>query len=184
MKFSYSAIEKGGKLTNKLWNASRLLLTAGATPGEPRPASVEERWILARLSQAQRAFEGFIGEFDFAHAADELYHVTFDDFCDWYLEAVKQRLYDGDEAARATAFSALEHLLKLLHPVMPHVTEEIWSHLPDRETRLIVGAVARGAATSRTRGRSTASRKRRRCSAARASCRRSRATRSGSSTPS
>src|SRR6185436_4082717 len=93
---------------------------------------------LARLSQTQRAYEEFLGAFDFAHAADELYHVTFDDFCDWYLEAVKQRLYDGDADARTTAFSALERLLKLLHPVLPHVTEEIWSHLPDRETRLIV----------------------------------------------
>ena len=138
VKFSYSAIEKGGKLTNKLWNAARLLLVAGATPGEARPASIEERWILARLSQAQQAYEGFLGDFDFHHAADELYRVTFDDFCDWYLEAVKQRLYGGDADARTTAFSALEHLLKLLHPVLPHVTEEIWSHLPDRETRLIV----------------------------------------------
>jgi valyl-tRNA synthetase len=90
------------------------------------------------LAQAQRAFEGFLGEFDFAHAVDELYHVTFDDFCDWYLEAIKGRLYDGDRDASATAFGALERLLKLLHPVLPHVTEEIWSQLPDRETRLIV----------------------------------------------
>ena len=69
---------------------------------------------------------------------DELYHLTFDDFCDWYLEAVKARLYDGDADARATATAALERLLKLLHPVMPHVTEEIWSHLPERTSRLIV----------------------------------------------
>jgi len=69
---------------------------------------------------------------------DELYHVTFDDFCDWYLEAVKARLYDGDADARATATAALERLLKLLHPAMPHVTEEIWSFLPARESRLIV----------------------------------------------
>ena len=69
---------------------------------------------------------------------DELYHLTFDDFCDWYLEAVKARLYEGDADARATATFALEWLLKLLHPAMPHVTEEIWSYLPARETRLIV----------------------------------------------
>jgi valyl-tRNA synthetase len=67
-----------------------------------------------------------------------LYRVTFDDFCDWYAEAIKARLYDGDEDARATALAALERLLKLLHPVMPHVTEEIWSNLPDRESKLIV----------------------------------------------
>src|SRR4029077_16397401 len=75
---------------------------------------------------------------DFAEVASVLYHVTFDDFCDWYAEAIKPRLYDGDADARATALAALERLLKLLHPVMPHVTEEIWSNLPARESRLIV----------------------------------------------
>jgi valyl-tRNA synthetase len=139
VRFSDSALEEGRKLSNKLWNAARLIIAAcdGVTPDE-RPSSLEERWLLARLSQAQVAAERLIGEFDFAHLTDELYHLTFDDFCDWYLEAVKQRLYDGDADARATATAALERLLKLLHPVMPHVTEEIWSHLPDRETRLIV----------------------------------------------
>jgi len=139
VRFSYSAIEEGGKLSNKLWNAARLILTAadGAAPVE-RPSSLEERWILARLSQTQRTVESLLGSFDYAHTMDELYHLTFDDFCDWYLEAVKGRLYDGDADARATASAALERLLKLLHPAMPHVTEEIWSFLPDRRSRLIV----------------------------------------------
>ena len=76
------------------------------------------------------------GSFDFAHAVDRLYHLTFDDFCDWYLESIKPRLAEPD--VQATAFAALERLLELLHPVMPHVTEEIWSHLPARASRLIV----------------------------------------------
>jgi valyl-tRNA synthetase len=139
VRFSYSAIEEGGKLANKLWNAARLIVTAcDGAAGAEHPSSLEERWILARLSQAQRAYEGFLGAFDLAHSMDELYHLTFDDFCDWYLEAVKARLYDGDADARATATAALERLLKLLHPALPHVTEEIWSHLPARESRLIV----------------------------------------------
>ncbi len=139
VRFSYSALEEGAKLANKLWNAARLVITAseGAAPAE-RPASLEERWILARLSQTQRRVESLLGEFDFAHAMDELYHLTFDDFCDWYLEAVKVRLYDGDADARATATAALARLLALLHPAMPHVTEEIWSFLPERRSRLIV----------------------------------------------
>jgi valyl-tRNA synthetase len=139
VRFSYSAIEEGGKLSNKLWNAARLIVTAceGALPAE-QPASLEERWILARLSQTQRAVESLLPQFDFAHTMDELYHLTFDDFCDWYLEAVKGRLYDGDAGARATATAALERLLKLLQPAMPHVTEEIWSFLPARASRLIV----------------------------------------------
>src|SRR3954451_3560023 len=139
VRFSYSAIEEGGKLSNKLWNAARLILTAseGALPAE-QPSSLEERWILARLSQTQRAVESLLDGFDYAHSMDELYHLTFDDFCDWCLEAVKMRLYDGDAGARATATAALEGLLKRLPPALPHVTEEIWSFLPARETRLIV----------------------------------------------
>jgi valyl-tRNA synthetase len=139
VRFSEGAIEEGRKLANKLWNVARLIITAseGAAP-EERPRTLEEHWILARLSQTQRELERLLAEFDFSHLVAELYHLTFDDFCDWYAEAVKGRLYDGDDDARATATAALERLLKLLHPAMPHVTEEIWTSLPDRETRLIV----------------------------------------------
>jgi valyl-tRNA synthetase len=139
VRFSEGAIDEGRKLANKLWNVARLIIVAseGEAPAE-RPQALEERWILARLSQTQREIERLLGEFDFSHLVDELYHVTFDDFCDWYAEAVKSRLYEGDADARATATAALERLLKLLHPAMPHVTEEIWTNLPARETRLIV----------------------------------------------
>jgi valyl-tRNA synthetase len=139
VRFNLGAIEEGGKLANKLWNAARLLLGAcgDARPGL-RPQALEERWILARLDATRAEVEAALSEFRFLAAADALYHLTFDDFCDWYLEAVKPRLYDGDEDARATALAALERLLKLLHPVMPHVTEEIWTNLPARESRLIV----------------------------------------------
>jgi valyl-tRNA synthetase len=139
VRFSEGAIEEGRKLANKLWNVARLILQAseGAAP-EERPRTLEERWILARLAQTQREVERLLGAFDFSHMVNELYHLTFDDFCDWYAEAVKGRLYEGDADARATAVATLERLLKLLHPAMPHVTEEIWSNLPARETRLIV----------------------------------------------
>src|SRR5262249_11994962 len=136
--FSEGAILEGRKLANKLWNASRLILQAGVVDVEARPSSLEERWILGRLSETQRAIERNLDEFDFSHLVQELYHLTFDDFCDWFLEAIKPRLHAGDPDAIATAAAALQRLLKLLHPVMPHVTEEIWSSLPDRQTRLIV----------------------------------------------
>jgi valyl-tRNA synthetase len=103
---------------------------------DARPSSLEERWILSRLDETRELLEGALPEFEFSAAVTALNHVTFDDFCDWYAEAIKPRLYDGDEDARATALAALELLLKLLHPVMPHVTEEIWSQFHD--TRLIV----------------------------------------------
>ena len=139
VRFSIGAVEEGRRLANKLWNVARLILanTEGATAAV-RPQERVERWILARIDQERAAVEQNLGEFDYAKVADELYHLTFDDFCDWYAEAIKPRLYDGDEDARATALATLERLLKLLHPAMPHVTEEIWSNLPGRESRLIV----------------------------------------------
>jgi valyl-tRNA synthetase len=136
VRFSPQPIEEGRRLANKLWNASRLLLMNAGGEVEARPSSVEERWILARLDAARADLERDLDAFDFAHAADRLYHVTFDDFCDWYLESIKPRLTEPD--VQATALAALERLLKLLHPFMPHVTEEIWSNLPARASRLIV----------------------------------------------
>src|SRR2546430_4359884 len=135
-RFSWGTIEEGRKLANKLWNASRLLLLGGRVEPEAQPPAVEERWIRARIDATRAEFEADLVAFDFAHAVQRLYHLTFDDFCDWYLESIKPRLEEED--VRATAFAALERLLKLLHPVMPHVTEEIWTNLPARETRLIV----------------------------------------------
>ena len=139
VRFSAGAIEEGRKLSNKLWNVSRLLLgEASDVDPDLRPHHVEERWILGRLDAARAELETLIPEFEFSAATSLLYHLTFDEFCDWYAEAIKARLYAGDDDARATALAALERLLKLLHPVMPHVSEEIWSHLPSRTTRLIV----------------------------------------------
>jgi valyl-tRNA synthetase len=140
VRFSYGAIEEGRKLANKLWNVARLIVTA-AGPQAPvalRPRDLEERWILARLDAAREEVEGCWRRFELSAATSVLYHLTFDDFCDWYAEAIKARLYDGDADAAATALAALERLLALLHPVLPHVTEEIWQHLPGRAARLIV----------------------------------------------
>jgi valyl-tRNA synthetase len=140
VRFSAGFIEEGRKLANKLWNVARLIL---ANVGDARPAveprDVEERWILARLDATRAQLEGRWERFEFAAGANALYHLTFDDFCDWYAESIKPRLQDpNDGSVRATALAALERLLALLHPVMPHVTEEIWTQLPDREKRLIV----------------------------------------------
>jgi valyl-tRNA synthetase len=136
-RFSWGNIEEGAKLANKLWNVSRLFLqnAEGAAPAL-HPHALEERWILRRIDETRAEIERLLPRFDFAAVVTALYHLTFDDFCDWYAEAVKPRLYDGDAHARSTALGALERLLALLHPVMPHVTEEIWSQFHD--TRLIV----------------------------------------------
>jgi valyl-tRNA synthetase len=142
VRFSFGAVEEGRKLANKLWNLSRLLLQAAGEGVKPeiRPSAIEERWILARIDRVRAEVEEHFAAFRFSHAAQALYRVTFDDFCDWYAEAIKPRLYAGEEDAGATALAALERLLGLLHPVMPHVTEEIWTNLPGRETRLILAS--------------------------------------------
>ena len=139
VRFSYGTIEEGRKLAIKLWNVARLILqnAEGVSPAAA-PRELEERWILARLDAARAELEDAWARFDFAESTATLYHLTFADFCDWYAEAIKPRLYDRDEAAISTALAALERLLALLHPAMPHVTEEIWSQLPDRAARLIV----------------------------------------------
>jgi valyl-tRNA synthetase len=138
VRFSYGAVEEGWRLANKLWNVSRLLL--GAEGGEVvrRPARLEERWILARTDAVRADVEEALAGFRFFVAADALYHLVFDDFCDWYAEAIKPMLYERDPDTVATAFFALERVLTLLHPLMPHVTEEIWTQLPARDRRLIV----------------------------------------------
>ncbi len=138
VRFNVKMIEEGRRLANKLWNVARLIVanTEGAAP-DLRPRELEERWILARLDATRAELEDRWSRFEFAPAVNALYHVTFDDFCDWYAEAIKPRLYERDGDAQATALAALERLLRLLHPVMPHVTEEIWSQLPARDTRLI-----------------------------------------------
>jgi valyl-tRNA synthetase len=139
VRFSVGPIEEGRRLANKLWNVARLLLShADGVEPDARPQMLEERWILARIDATRSELEARFAEMEFSRAATALYRLTFDDFCDWYAEAIKPRLREGDENARATALGALERLLKLLHPIMPHVTEEIWTQLPGRTTRLIV----------------------------------------------
>ena len=139
VRFSWGAIEEGGKLANKLWNVARLILQKadGAEP-ELRPEALEERWIAGRIEETRAEIEELLPRFDFSHVAAALYHLTFDDFCDWYAEAIKPRLYADDPAAISTALAALERLLALLHPVLPHVTEEIWSQFHG-DGRLILG---------------------------------------------
>jgi valyl-tRNA synthetase len=138
VRFSHGAIDEGRRLAIKLWNAARLLLAAEGGEVAARPHEPIERWILWRLERVRTEVEEHLSAYRFAAATEALYHLTFDDFCDWYAEAIKPRLHAKERDAAATGLYALERLLVLLHPIMPHVTEEIWSHLPDRARRLIV----------------------------------------------
>ncbi|HET7121913.1 MAG TPA: valine--tRNA ligase, partial [Solirubrobacterales bacterium] len=141
VRFSDAKVQQGRDLANKLWNASRLILlnAADAEPA-PRPVCVEDRWILSRLERTIASVTEKLETYDFAHAVQEAYSFFWRDLCDWYLEIAKPRLYDGEEEVAANLLYALERLLALLHPVMPFVTEEIWSFHPARRGHLAVHA--------------------------------------------
>jgi valyl-tRNA synthetase len=139
VRYSDAKVQQGRDLANKLWNASRLILlnTAEVEPA-PRPLNVEDRWILSRLERTIGSVSGKLEEYDFAHAAAEAYSFFWSELCDWYLEIVKPRLYQGEAEVSATLLWSLERVLALLHPIMPFVTEEIWSYHPAREGHLVV----------------------------------------------
>jgi valyl-tRNA synthetase len=103
-----------------------------------RPEGVEDRWILSRLERTIGSVTARLEEYDFAHAAQEAYGFFWSELCDWYLEIVKPRLYDGEPEVSALLLHALERVLALLHPIMPFVTEEIWGYHPARRGHLAI----------------------------------------------
>jgi valyl-tRNA synthetase len=144
VRYSPDRVQQGRDLANKLWNASRLvLLNAGEAEPSPRTERLEDRWILTRLDATIADFGERIEEYDFSHAALGFYSFFWSEFCDWYLEIVKPRLYDGDEDAAANLLYVLDQLLRLAHPIIPFVTEEVWSYLPGRDRLLIVSDAAK-----------------------------------------
>jgi valyl-tRNA synthetase len=140
VRYSAARVQQGRDLANKMWNASRLILMNARDDGQvgPRADGVEDRWIASRLQRAIRSVSESIEKYDFAHAALDLYDFFWSELCDWYLEIVKPRLYDGDEDASSTLLWALEQVLALAHPLMPFVTEEIYSCLPNRDPEALV----------------------------------------------
>jgi valyl-tRNA synthetase len=154
VRFNEERVKQGRDLANKLWNASRLILTRVADV-EVDPAAageVEDRWIVSRLERLTEQVTALYDGFRFSHAALELYAAFWSELCDWYLELVKPRLYAEDnEAVSGVLLWALERTLRLLHPVMPFVTEEIWSLMPG-ERGLLAVAEFPGADTGRFDG--------------------------------
>jgi valyl-tRNA synthetase len=140
VRFSEARVQQGRDLANKMWNASRLVLMEARDDVEPGPRTnrVEDRWIASRLQRAVRSVSESIEAYDFSHAALDLYDFFWSELCDWYLEIVKPRLYDGDEDASATLLWALEQVLALAHPMMPFVTEEVYSYLPTPSAEALV----------------------------------------------
>jgi valyl-tRNA synthetase len=134
VKFSEEKLAQGQQLTNKLWNASRLiLLSVEDARAAVTPNGIEDRWILSRLERARGEVTGRIERYDFAHAALGLYDFIFGELCDWYLELVKPRLRAGEPELAATLLHVLTETLALAHPLIPFVTEEIYSYVPGVE---------------------------------------------------
>jgi valyl-tRNA synthetase len=130
VKFSAEKIEQGQALAIKLFSAVRFALLKAdpaATPAA-RPLTVEDRWILSRLERLKLATAARLESFDFAHLASGLYDFVYGELCDWYVELVKERL-DGPDRKElsATLLLVLRETLALAHPVIPFVTEELWS---------------------------------------------------------
>jgi len=157
VRYSDAKVQQGRDLANKLWNASRLILLnckfeqdqshlkapQGQVPaavgrGTINLDRVEDRWILSRMERTIASVTEKLDTFDFAHAAAEAYGFFWSELCDWYLEIAKPRLYDGEAEVSANLLWLLERTLALLHPLMPFVTEEVWSYHPARQGHLAV----------------------------------------------
>jgi valyl-tRNA synthetase len=147
VRFDHTLVEMGQKFCNKLWNAARFVLLNldGKNPIAPENLSVEEleladRWILSRLYHAVHTVEKALTSFKFNEATQAVYSFVWSEFCDWYIELIKQRLYDesnprGQGVASGVALFVLDNILRMLHPFIPFITEEIWHALPDSEKK-------------------------------------------------
>ncbi|HEY5198243.1 MAG TPA: valine--tRNA ligase [Solirubrobacteraceae bacterium] len=148
VRYSAEKVAQGQGLANKLFNASRFVLLSidPDAPAEPRPVAIEDRWILSRLTRIEGDVTRRLEQFDFAHAALGLYDFVYGELCDWYLELVKGRLAGdaaegaGDRAAvSSTLLFVLRETLALAHPMIPFVTEEVWSYVRRPDEGLLAG---------------------------------------------
>jgi valyl-tRNA synthetase len=145
VKFSEDKLVQGQQLTNKLWNAARLILLGvggedSAARAAATPRAPEDRWILSRLQRARTEVHARIERYDFSHAALAVYDFIYGELCDWYLELIKPRLRDGEPDLAATLLYVLTETVALAHPLIPFETEEIYGHIPGAEG-LLAGRV-------------------------------------------
>ncbi|MEG0749676.1 MAG: valine--tRNA ligase [Carnobacterium sp.] len=147
VRFSYDKMDAAWNFINKIWNASRFALMNMENftveqidlTGEK---TVADRWILTKLNETIQKVTDTSERFEFGEAGRILYHFIWDDFCDWYIEMSKEVLFGENETAKQTTRSILAHVLdqtlRLLHPIMPFVTEEIWENIPHEGESLVV----------------------------------------------
>ena len=146
MRFYWNRIESTRNFANKIWNASRFALMNldGYDPKAPRnPYTLADKWILSRLQHTIGEVSSYLDKFELGEAGRLIYDFIWGEVCDWYIELINPRLYNKDDAAeRATAQAVLCQVLgdamKLLHPFMPFITEEIWQHLPHEGESIMI----------------------------------------------
>ena len=140
MRFYWERVESARNFANKLWNASRFMLMnlEGFDKSFVPTAedyTLADRWILSRYAKTARDVTDNLEKFELGEAGRMLYEFIWNEFCDWYIELAKARLYDKEnqrprQTAQYVLGYVLEHTLRLLHPFMPFITEEIWQHIP------------------------------------------------------
>ena len=137
IRFDERQIEEGRNFATKLWNVARFRQMQGPSSAEPKidaeQLSIYATEVLARLNETIDAVEAAYGEYQFNAVAQNLYDFVWSDYCDWFVEAAKTDIFSEDEATKKSALAVMDFVLsavlRLLHPFMPHITEELWSLL-------------------------------------------------------
>ena len=143
-RYSKEKVEAARNFANKVWNASRFVLmnVDERRPLQPENLETADKWILTRLQETIRSVSDHMEDGDFGLAATKIYDFAWSEFCDWYIELSKSRLLgengEGKETAKAVLLYVLECLLKLLHPFMPFLTEQVYKYLPGSEGFLML----------------------------------------------
>lgn len=143
-RFYMEKVEANRNFCNKLWNASRFVFMNVDTDVESIDEvelQIEDKWIISSLNKVIDEVSTNLNKYEIGIAAEKIYDFTWNVFCDWYIELVKPRLYGNDDKLKESAISVLiytlTNVIKLLHPFMPYITEEIYSYLPNKNDMLI-----------------------------------------------
>lgn len=150
VRFSYTKMDSAWNFINKIWNASRYVImnlddeTKAELPADLSVLTLADKWILSRLNETIASVKKNFDKFEFGEAGRSLYNFIWNDFADWYIEMTKETLNGNDEAAKknvqAVLAYVLDNTLRLLHPIMPFVTEAIWQEMPHDGESIVVAA--------------------------------------------
>ena len=149
MRFHLEKVEASRNFANKLWNATRFVIMNLEDNIISKDEAVnklkeEDKWIISRINNVVKEVTENLGKYELGIAAQKVYDFTWNEYCDWYIEMVKPRLYGGSKddknTARYVLLTVLKDILKLLHPFMPYITEEIWHYLPQTNQSLIISS--------------------------------------------